>query len=119
MSIADFLNHTCTVQRNVSAGKDPDGNPLARWNNWIVWVKCRLIVNAVRELDDDGAQQTVITEYSMFLPSGTDVNEGDRITDVVIEDDEVIVEAFDVESVKKQRARKNVHHIELELKRIG
>lgn len=119
MPLAEFLNHTCTIQRNNSAGKDPLGDPIKRWNNWVVWVNCRLFVSSVRELDDSGAQQTVITEYMMLVPAGTLVHEGDRITDMVIEDDEKIAESFDVESVKKKRARNSVNHIELELKRIG
>ena len=118
MAYTDVLLDTCSIERNASLGNDPDNNPIAKWSVTQTLVACRLLIKMVRELDDAAAQQAVITEYTMLIAAGVDINEGDRIS-TVVHDNAPLTEFFDVEGVAKQPRLDKIHHIKLTLKRIN
>ncbi len=118
MSFADTLIHTCTIQRAVVT-KNTHGNKTLTYHNQEVGVSCRLMATSERILDTERAQHPTITDYKLFLPAGTDIQDEDQITDIRIDEEELIDEDFTVEAIISFPGRAGEHHIELGLMRVG
>jgi hypothetical protein len=121
MGIGSHLIHTCDIERP-EVYQDSYGEDKYRWPpdipTHLSEQRCRLIIKAQRVADSALAERPVITTYKLLLPAGTDVRQGDRITNV--EDEEEVVDAgpFSVDEVLKRRARA-VRHITLRLEKAG
>lgn len=118
MSIGAHLCHRCTIRRVTATQPDPFGNDTNTWSDWGVDVPCRLVVKGQRAVDTEKAQDVTVTTYKLLLPAGTDVVEGDRVTDLEYEDGSEESGTFSVEAILPRRGR-TVKHIALELRKVS
>lgn len=72
--------HTCTVTRISAGTADAIGIPADTTTTISTTQRCRLEEGGTRELA--GRYAIVIDESRLFLPSGSNVNEKDRISDI-------------------------------------
>src|SRR5262245_60316109 len=113
MSLAAHLLHHCTIQRPVVTGQDAYNNDVAQPVTVAMNMMCRLVTKAQAILSDDRAQLITVTRPKLLLPADTDVHEGDRIVDVVLEDG-AHEGPFKVKAILPRRSQV-LHHITLEL----
>lgn len=118
MSLAEVLIHTCTIQEPVNAD-NPYHEQGATWRNIDTLVACRLMVETQVVVDTATAAESIITMYTLLLPANAVVDEGYRITDLVLEEGEEPGVDFTIEAMKPQRQKTAIHHIALELKKVG
>lgn len=117
MSIGAQLIHRCTIQR---ATRAPDAlrQDIKSYQPHSTAVPCRLIAKTQRIYSTQQAQLLSLTVHKLFLAPGVDIQAGDRITDLLYEDSQLIsAEIFAVRTILPRRGR-TVRHITLELERI-
>src|SRR5512134_2113294 len=116
MSINAHFLHRCAIQRPAITGQDAYNNDVTQPATAAAGVPCRLVVKTQTILSDDRAQRVTVTRYMLLLAAGTEVREGDRIIDLVLEDG-VREGPFRVKAILPRRARA-LHHVTLELERV-
>ena len=79
-----FLTDTCTVQR-ASEGQDTTGAIVKDWHDVATLVPCQLITVSQRRVSEDRGEYYETT-YQLRVPITTNIVKGDRIVDVVSED---------------------------------
>jgi hypothetical protein len=96
MSIDSHLIHRCTIQRYLPVGDDSLKAPKKDWRPWIEGLRCRRVTK----------QQRV-----------GDVQQGDRVVNVIDETGTTEVGTFKIESVIIRRGRA-ARHVSLILERV-
>ena len=98
MSLGSNLIHTCTVLRDGDS-KDAYGNRQGMPVE-IDWrVPCRLVEQTQRVVADEGASGAYITTYRLLTLPDSILQEGDRVTHIVLEDGTVVNRIFRVASL--------------------
>jgi head-tail adaptor len=98
-----MLNSTCVIRRYTSSSKDAHGNLIKVWSDLATDVACRLQPRRGREAVQP--TQVVIGSHVLFLETGTDITERDR----------VVVAASTYEVLFVADAAGQGHHLEAEL----
>lgn len=116
MSVASHFIHTCTIQRATEAEDEYNENTKT-WATHLSGVRFRLIEKNEREAPGVMAEQPLITTYLALMPADTDVDEDDRITEIIYEDGSTDDRIFTIETkaIRRGRAAK---HISLQLERV-
>lgn len=115
MSIDAWLIHTCTIERSLTYAEDDYNAALGEFGARASGVRCRMVVKMV-QMPLGLGENPVIPSYRLFLPAGTDINEGDRVVDVLDEQGESLGTAWDVQQVLVRRSR-YVKHITAHVER--
>ncbi len=113
------LIHICTVQRSTSV-QSSTGEPIDSWAD-VGDVNCRYVQKEMdKALESVSLQEKV--KHLMLMNNGEDVDEADRIVDIVRRSDGVtVVDAgpFTVEALLERNAGlASGHHISLTLERV-
>jgi head-tail adaptor len=111
------LVHLCNIQRFTSA-QNEIGEPVESWNDIAASVACRYVEKEEKFADENTGLQ-MLTVYRLLLPAGTDVTTADRITNIRIENDEVLAGPFGIEEKLTRRGAKGQNHISLKLEVVG
>lgn len=117
VGIDSHLIHTCTIQRYLSVGDDSLKAPKRDWRDHLVGVRCRRVTKQQRVADTAFAERPVVATEMLVVPAGTDVRQGDRVTNIVDETGAVEVGVFRIESVIIRRGRA-ARHVSLVLERV-
>lgn len=117
MSFDSHLIHTCTVQR-ATLSLDQYRGQQRTYADYLTDVRCRLVVKSERIFSDVEVQLGRTTTYLLLVRPDVDVQEGDRITELVYEDKEQVAEHFTVREILKRRAR-SARHVALKLERAS
>jgi len=110
------LIHQCTVERSTPA-QSGSGEPIDSWGESPLIINCRYVEK--RERIADAALGLMVRESHILLcNTGEDVQEEDRIKDIVLRSDSSSVDAgpFMVRAFLN-RSSTEPHHISLELER--
>src|SRR5689334_13617749 len=113
----------CDTQR-ANTTEDSYRASRPEWRPKLNEVRCRLVVKTQNRGPDSIAEQPIVTSYLLLLPNRhngapIDVQEGDRIVNVVTQDGAVIAAGpFIVQQVLPRRARA-LRHISLILERVS
>lgn len=92
------LSMTCTIQRSTVTGTDPHGQPIVTWADLTTGVRCFYWEQSGQEVQ--GPRINAIVEGAFVeMEARTDVHEGDRITNVVASDGQVMAVALEIQSV--------------------
>ena len=104
-----LLTDTCTIRRYTSSGtKDRYGHEEKTWSNLATSVECRFEPTSGREIVSD--KEIVDADYMLYLKTGQDITEKDRIVNSGSE-------TFEILLFKKFPALSStVHHIEVAIK---
>lgn len=115
MSFGQWLIHSCTVQR---ATMTTDAYRVSKpvWASVASGLRCRLVATAQRRTPDDLSQSPVIASFKLLVPTGTDVQIGDQITSIALEDGTTDAGPYRIEAVLTRRAA-SARHISLQLTR--
>ena len=117
MSIDSHLLHTCTIQR-ATLTKDALNAEIRTWTTLSSGVRGRLVIKAQRVSDTAFAERPVITSHRWLIGPGVDVQQGDRLINIVDETGATDPGPFAIREVMKRRGRA-VKHISLLLERTG
>jgi hypothetical protein len=117
MSIDSHLIHRCTIQRYLPVGDDSLKAPKKDWRPWIEGLRCRRVTKQQRVGDTAFAERPVTTTDMLLVPAGTDVQQGDRVVNVIDETGTTEVGTFKIESVIIRRGRA-ARHVSLILERV-
>jgi hypothetical protein len=112
---AHFL-HRCAIQRPAVTGQDAYNNDVTQTATAAAGIPCRLVMKTQAILSDDRVQRVAVTRYMLLLPAGTDVREGDKVIDLVLEDG-TRQSPFRVKAILPRRGQ-TMHHVTLELERV-
>jgi hypothetical protein len=118
------LIHKADIERP-QMGKDSYGAEKLRWPPDIPAhledEPCRLVVKDQRVGGDVFAERPIATTYTLLVGPGTDVQQGDRVTNITDQDDTPLpdgVGTFSISAIKVRRGRAE-HHRSLTLEKIG
>lgn len=119
MSIDQHLIHLCDIERPTET-TDPLGNRQLTWPDSPQQsdCHCRLVVKEEQIMTDNRAELARVTRYRMLLPPATDVQEGDRISNVRDENGDEIAGTWTVLAILPRRARVERHRT-VELRRVS
>lgn len=117
MSVDSHLLHTCSIQR-ATLTKDALNAEVKTWVGFATAVRCRLVIRAQRVGDTAFAERPIVTTHRLLIPAGTNVQQGDRIVNVVDEEGTTDAGPFAILEVMKRRGR-TVRHVSLLLERTG
>jgi hypothetical protein len=124
MSIDSHLPHRCQIERPQMV-TDGYGAEKLRWPPDIPAhledVHCRLVVKDQRVGDGVFAERPIITTYTLLVGPGTDVQQGDRATNITDQNGGALPDGtgtFRIEAIKVRRARAERHR-SLALEKIG
>lgn len=117
MSIDSHLIHSCTIRRFLPAGDDSLKAPKKDWRDWLTGVRCRRVTKQQRVADTAFAERPVITTDMLLVPAGTDVQQGDRVVNIVDETGATTAGPFKIESVIIRRGRA-ARHVSLILEKV-
>jgi hypothetical protein len=117
MSIDSHLIHTATIQRYLSVGDDSLKAPKKDWRDWLTGVRCRRVTKQQRVGDTAFAERPVITVDLLLVPAGIDVQQGDRVVNIVDETGATEAGVFKIKEVLRRRGRA-VRHISLMLEKV-
>jgi hypothetical protein len=109
--------HTCIIQRGSLSYASFTGEPTRTYSN-LGSFSCRYVEDQER-IADEGAGLQMLEEPFLMLPSGTDIQEEDRITNIVFTRGSASVESgpLTVEELYKRNSTTS-HHIYVKLERI-
>lgn len=113
------LIHTCTVQRATLAASS-SGELIPTWADVTVGVRCRYVQKAMNKALESASLQEKF-EHMALMNNGENVQEEDRIVDILQYPDATSVDAgpFTVESFLERNADlPSGHHISLGLERV-
>jgi hypothetical protein len=121
MAFADYLNQTCRIERPTPTedawGNRPEGD--AHWQVAADDVACRLIILAAEVLESAVAAGPVVTRYTLLVEPDVEVQQNDRVVDVMEPDGTIRAGVFHVEAVMARWAASDRHHVRLELRRVS
>lgn len=114
----DHLVHTVEI-RSRSGQNDRFGQPTEPLESSTPTATCkgRLTVSKGGERNAERSHDVVVTNHTLFLPNGTEVNESDRIT-VKDEYGRTLVKMANPSLVKRPRDWSGEHHIEVALSEV-
>lgn len=118
MGIEAWLIHTCTIERDQTATEDDYNADVPDYVASSSGVRCRMVIKMVREPLGGLGENPVIPTYRLFLPAGTDIHDGDRVTTVLDEGGNAIAGAWNVQQVLRWRSRA-VRHITVYLEKMA
>lgn len=120
MPIGAHLKHRCKVfkpqvskdeyeneRRDFPEAAEPD----------IEGLSCLYIVKERVRRDSETSELVTVTQTKLFVPHGTDVEIGDRVTDIELED-KTLTGPFDVINALPRRRARSRSHLTLVLKEI-
>lgn len=110
MSLRNHLNHRCTVQR-ATVEADSYGHDVPEYDDLIIQLPCRLVYKEQKIVSAEAAERVVITMYKMLiLPRAPiQLQQGDRIIDVVNSHGLVDAGPFRVQSIMKRNGHIERH----------
>jgi hypothetical protein len=117
MGIDTHMIHRCSIYRRKLV-VDVYRNDGVTWECVETDVACQLVVKTQRQFVSQLAQFLTVTTYTLLLRHDADIREGDRIADLVYEDQSEVDEPFLVEAILPRRA-KSLRHISVVLKRVS
>lgn len=111
------LIHTCTVQRNTPA-QSGSGELIPSWAD-VGDVDCRYVQKTER-IADAALGFPLIKVDLLLMNNGEDVQETDRITDIIFTNGGAVADAgpFFIEALLERNTREG-HHISITLERAG
>jgi hypothetical protein len=111
------LIHQATIQRNTPA-TSTSGELIPDWTV-VGTIDCRYVQRSERIASESKGFMMVLTDL-LLCNVGEDVNEADRVTNIVMRSDESVVNAgpFSIEAVLGRSGTK-AHHLSLQLKKVG
>lgn len=118
MSISAHLIHSCTILRKTTTGEDVLGNATEGESTAATGVACRLVEKTKRVWSDEKQESMVLTVYKLLTGPGTDLQNRDVVTNVVLEDGTTRSERFVVKSLLARRGR-SLKHNSAELETIS
>ena len=116
MSIDSQMIHSCVIIRDLQTSEDALGNPVKQTNVPVYSGICRLVESQERVWNDELGTASKVTSYKLFLPSGADLRERDRIQEIVLEDGSKLTNYFALKSVLVRRSNR-ISHLSVELER--
>jgi hypothetical protein len=120
MSFDSQLIHTCTIERDLTAGEDLLGNALTGQDPQLVYSgNCRLVEKTERVLNSDKNGYTAVTVFKLLIPPGTVVMEKDRVKSVTLEDGTVLTDAFRIRTALNRRNSHVVRFLSIDLERVS
>ena len=111
------LIHQATIWRNTPT-VSVDGELIPDWAV-VGTIDCRYVQRSERIASESKGFMMVLTDL-LLCNTGEDVNEADRVTNIVMKSDESVVNAgpFSIEAVLGRSGTK-AHHLSLRLKKVG
>lgn len=100
--------HTCDVLRPVLAD-DAHRNKKRTYPLYLAGVRCRLKTEAKRGFNSITAEWVITTSYKLFTQFNAPIQAGDRVTNIRLEDGELVEDVFEVVSDIKRRGVGNRH----------
>lgn len=105
MSFDGHLIHTCVIERDPKNGEDLRGNaPVDQSPELIYEGICRLVEKS-EKIDRDVGGGTVITVYKLYVPTGAQFSEHDRVKEIVLEDGSKLENAYTIKETLSRRGR--------------
>lgn len=117
MTVETHMIHRCSIYRR-ELTLDVYRNDTVTWECVETNVACRLVVKTQRMFSSELAQFVTVTTYTLLLRHDVDIQEGDKIGDLVYEDATEVAEDFAVTAILHRRA-KSLRHISVALERIS
>lgn len=110
------LLHQCTVQRRTDA-QNTGGELIPTWTD-VGDVNCRYVEKQER-IADEPLGFPMLESPILLMDTGEDVQEEDRVVDIVFKSDGAAVDAgpFTIESVLRRNSNRR-HHLSLKLERV-
>jgi hypothetical protein len=120
MSFDSQLIHSCTIERDITAGEDACGDPLTGQDPQLVYSgPCRFTEKDEKAWSTEKNALQVVTVIRLWVPGQYQVLERDRVKSVTLEDGTVLVDAFWTKKVLARRNRGQVVFQTLELDRTA
>lgn len=116
MALYRHLIHTFSSERPEDIDEGVYGQDRPDWEAHLSGVRCRLVIKDQKKVVDTEHEGAVVSTYKLMVLKGTDLKQGDRITQVV-DDQGTIWGPFTVEEVLPRRSRRT-HHITFTLERV-
>lgn len=118
MSFNSLLIHTCDIGALTQGASDAYGNPVQTFPLSYTTKECRLMPTAGREVKV-GAE-VMISDWTLFIPSGVTVDEQDRISNILARSDGSTInsETFEILQVKFRSDSVSEQHKELLLRSV-
>lgn len=115
---ASHLIDRCNVQRRSATSQGYGAKP-AYAAAHLTGEPCRLVEKAQRGFNSITAQWITDTAYKMMFQSEADVLEGDRITNIVLQDGTKLTQNFEVEGGSLQHRGRMSRHRMVRLKKVS
>jgi hypothetical protein len=117
MTVDTHMIHRCSIYRR-KLTVDVYRNDEVTWECVETDVACRLVIATQRQFVSQLAQFVTVTTYKLLLRHDADIQEGDRIADLVYEDQTEVDEPFFVAAILPRRG-KSLRHISVALERVS
>lgn len=117
MSVETHMIHRCSIYRR-DLTLDVYRNDTVTWECVETEVACRLVIKSQRQFSSALAQFVTVTTYTLLLRHDADIEEGDKIGDLIYEDGSEVAEDFTVAAILPRRA-KSLRHISVALERVS
>lgn len=110
MSVDAHFIHECDIERDAGTGEDAHGNDNESWSAGTrVDVAFRLVEQRERVYADEDSAWLTITTYKGLFAHDADIQEGDRLANVTLEDGTTLTEKFYIEELIARRSM-SIHH---------
>lgn len=117
MSLATHLIHRCTILVAENT-EGPYGTPVQSWSEASTGVLCRLVEDVERVVSGREAVSALVTTYTLLVQPATEVDERNRISNVILDDGQVVAGPFSIKAVLRRTGRK-LHHKTLQLELVA
>lgn len=104
MGLDSWLIHTCTIQR-AAPGTDAYHNPDPQYGPHYRDVPCRLVMKGQRVWSDEQRAAMIVTTYTLLVGAEVDLDPRDHISDVRLEDGQILEQTFAIRQLLTRRAR--------------
>ena len=115
--IDGHLIHTCVVYRAVLQ-EDRYKNQKRDFRVHLAEVRCRLVIRDEQVVNSITAELVVRTVERLFVPAGTDIQAGDRIGPVTVENGTVLSQTWEVRGALPRRGA-YARHLSLALEQVS
>lgn len=120
MSFDSQLIHTCTIERDLTAGEDACGDALTGQDPQLVYSgPCRFTEKDEKVWSSERNALLAVTVIRLWVPASVAASESDRLKSVTLEDGTVLTDSFFVKKVLPRRNRTMVLFTTLELERVS
>jgi hypothetical protein len=116
MSLATHLLHRCTILVGAST-EGPYGTPIITWSEAATNVPCRLVEDQERIVTAREAASLLVTTYTLLVLPNVEVTERERISNVILDDGQIVAGPFSIKAVLRRTGRK-LHHKSLQLELV-